>query len=71
MKCPVCKNTQYVEFDLHSYQFSEDIVECTVCGSMWSVSHGATEVVKDTQESSFLEAISECVEGGDYNWVGV
>ena len=71
MKCPVCKNTQYIEIDLHSEQFSEDIVECKVCGSMWSVNHGATEVVKDVQEHSFLEALSECVEGGDYSWAGV
>ena len=71
MKCPVCKNTQYIEIDLHSEQFSEDIVECKICGSMWSVNHGASEVVKDSQEHSFLEALSECVEGGDYSWAGV
>ncbi len=69
MKCPVCKKAQYVEFDLHSEQFSEDIVECTICGSMWAINHGATEIVKDTQENSFLEALSESVEGDDYNWV--
>mgnify|MGYP001030814943 CR=1 FL=1 len=71
MKCPVCKNRHYVEFDLHSDQFAEDIIECAICGSVWSINHGATEIVKDTQECSFLEAVSECVEGDDYNWVGV
>jgi uncharacterized Zn finger protein len=70
MKCPVCKNDHYVAFDLHSDQFAEGIAECKICGSVWSVNHGATEVVKDTQERSFLEAVSESVEGDDYNWVG-
>jgi len=68
MKCPVCKNTKVIEIDLHSDQFAEDIVECAICGSMWSINHGSTEVVKDTQEFSFLEAVSECVEGADYGW---
>ena len=28
--------------------------------------HGLTEVVKDTQEHSFLAGVTECVEGDDY-----
>jgi hypothetical protein len=55
MRCPVCKNRKQVEIALQSEQFAEDIVE----------------LVKDTQKNSFLEALSECVEGDDYNWVGV
>ena len=70
MKCPVCKNHHYVELDLHFEQFAEDIVECSICGSIWSVIHGAKEIVKDAQECSFLEATAECVEGYDYGWVG-
>ena len=67
MKCPVCKNHEHADIELHSEQFSENIMECPVCGSMWSVNHGVTEIVKDTQEKSFLEAQSESVEGDDYN----
>jgi len=71
MRCPVCKNRNQVEIALQSEQFAEDIVECKICGSIWSVNHGVVELVKDTQKNSFLEALSECVEGDDYNWVGV
>ncbi|MEA3464902.1 MAG: hypothetical protein U9R29_02615 [Thermodesulfobacteriota bacterium] len=70
MKCPVCKNHQYVEHDLHSKGFSEDIVECDICGTIWSVNHGLTEIVSDVQ-CSFLEATSENVEAFDYNYAGV
>ncbi|MCD6526873.1 MAG: hypothetical protein J7K75_07790 [Desulfuromonas sp.] len=71
MKCPVCKNRKYAEQDLHSDGFAEDIVECAICGTVWSVNHGMTEVVKDTQACSFLEAVSECVEADDYSYAGV
>lgn len=70
MKCPVCKNHEHDNIDLQSGGFNEGIIECRVCGSVWSVNHGVTEIVKDTQESSFLEALSECVEGDDYNLDG-
>ena len=69
MKCPVCKTYQQNEVDLHAEGFSEDIVECTICGTIWSVNHGLVEIVTDTQQNSFLEAQSECVEGDDYNCV--
>lgn len=70
MKCPVCKNSEYTNLELHADQFAEGIHECRVCGSIWSVNHGITEIVKDTQEKSFLEATTECVEGDDYNQFG-
>ena len=67
MKCPVCKtHEQYVEIDLHSEGFSEDIITCSICGTVWAISHGVTEIVKDAQEKSFLEATTECVEADDY-----
>jgi hypothetical protein len=40
--------------------------ECSTCGTSWAVHHGLTEVVRDTQQASFLEAITECVECDDY-----
>lgn len=66
MKCPVCKSLRNSEIDLHAEGFYEDIFECAACGSSWSVNHGLAEIVKDTQRASFLEALSECVEGGAY-----
>jgi hypothetical protein len=30
-----------------------------------------TEVVKDSQKNSFLEALTEAVEGGDYAYAGI
>jgi hypothetical protein len=69
MKCPVCKtHEQYDEIDLHSNGFSEDIITCSICGAVWSVNHGMTEIVKDPQEKSFLEALSESVEADDYGF---
>ncbi len=66
MKCPVCKSHEHVAIDLHATGFAENIVECRVCGSIWAINHGATEIVRDTQKKSFLEAQTECVEGDDY-----
>lgn len=66
MQCPVCKSFKNSEIDLHTEGFYEDLFECATCGSSWSVSHGLTEVVKDTQQASFLEALTECVEADDY-----
>jgi uncharacterized Zn finger protein len=70
MKCPVCKHHEHVDIELHSDGFTEGIMECPICGTMWSVNHGVTEIVRDPQEKSFLEAQSECVEGDDYNLDG-
>ena len=66
MRCPVCKNCEHTDLDLHAEGFHEDICECKICGTVWSVNHGATELVKDAQAQSFLQGISECVEGYDY-----
>lgn len=68
MKCPVCKNSlNHVELDVHVNGLDEEIYECDVCNSTWSVNHGIVEVIKDTQAKSFLEGTSENVEGDDYN----
>lgn len=67
MRCPVCKNSeQHIEIDIHSNGFDEEIIQCDICGSIWSVNHGTVELVEDTQARSFLEALTECVEGDDY-----
>lgn len=68
MKCPVCKNSKsHLQLDIHSNGFDEEIYECDICGASWSVNHGTIEVIKDSQPRSFLESISENVEGDDYN----
>ena len=67
MKCPACKtHDQMVEVDLHSEGFSENIITCRICGAVWSVNHGLTEIIRDPQAHSFLETQGECVEGDDY-----
>ena len=68
MKCPVCKNSQsHLEVNVHANGFDEEIFECDICGTTWSVNHGVVELVKDSQAKSFLEATSESVESDDYN----
>lgn len=66
MKCPVCKNHDNEGMDLRSKGFMEDLVECRICGTTWSVHHGLMAIVKDPHADSFLEALSESVEGDDY-----
>jgi len=66
MQCPVCKSHEHSDIHLHAGQFNEDLIKCPSCDSIWSVNHGLTEIVRDTQENSFLSAISECVECDDY-----
>jgi hypothetical protein len=69
MKCPGCKtHEQHSHIDLHAAGFAEDINTCRICGAVWSVNHGVSEIVRDPQERSFLEALSECVEGDDYSF---
>jgi len=67
MKCPVCSSTNSIDTHLKSEGFSEDIIKCPNCGSTWSINHGVTEIVTDTQAKSFLSATTECVEADDYD----
>lgn len=69
MRCPVCKNQKYSKIGLHSDGFYEDIAECTVCATTWSMNHGAQKIIKDPYRYSFLEGPSESVEGDDYGLV--
>lgn len=67
MKCPVCTQTEnHIEIGAHSNGFDEEIIHCDICGSLWSVNHGVTEVIRDAQARSFLSATTECVEADDY-----
>ena len=66
MKCPICKSSETQEIDLHAEGFYEDLFEFHTCESSWSVNHGLKEIIKDTQQASFLEALTETVEGDDY-----
>jgi len=68
MQCPICGDYEQRSIDMKTDQFSEGLIECSICGSSWSVNHGHAELVIDTQLSSFLQGQSECVEGSDYNW---
>ncbi|MBE0597214.1 MAG: hypothetical protein IH614_08095 [Desulfuromonadales bacterium] len=70
MKCPVCKSSGRVANHLRSSGPDTNIVECRICGTVWSIQHGSVGVVRDVQARSFLEAQTECVEGDDYNLVG-
>lgn len=68
MLCPICKSSETREIGLHAEGFHENLLECCCCGSSWSINHGKAEMVCDPQEKSFLEGITECVEGDDYGW---
>jgi uncharacterized Zn finger protein len=66
MRCPICGSYEQNTLEMKSEQFVEGLVECSVCGSSWSVNHGLAELVVDTQVASFLEGQSESVEADDY-----
>ncbi len=68
MRCPVCGSFEQSVLTMKAEQFVEGLVECTECGSSWSINHGHVEMVVDTQLASFLEGRSECVEADDYAW---
>lgn len=68
MRCPVCTSHEQSVLEMKAGQFEEGLVECSVCGSSWSVSHGLAEIVVDAQLASFLQGQSECVEADDYTW---
>ncbi len=68
MRCPVCKSQEFQTLQLRCEGFAEEIRECAICASTWSVNHGLTEVIRDSQKNSFLEALAECVDGDDYGW---
>jgi uncharacterized Zn finger protein len=70
MKCPSCKtHEQHTGVDLHAEGFSEDILTCKICGAVWSINHGATLIINDPQEHSFLEAVGDSVEADDYGFI--
>lgn len=69
MKCPVCKNHEtHIDLNLHAAGFAEELKTCTVCGTVWAVNHGMTEIVSEPLPGSFLSATTECVEADDYNY---
>lgn len=67
MYCPTCKSLEHSDIHLRTEAFQEDLDNCPVCGTVWSINHGIMEVVTDTQEKSFLSSLTECVECDDYN----
>jgi hypothetical protein len=68
MKCPVCRaHEQYDELEFRTAGFCEGLMSCKICGTVWAINHGAIKVVDDPQDSSFLSALSECVEADDYS----
>jgi len=65
--CPTCKCMVSHETNLDASQFHEELYECGVCGTVCSVAHSQVEVVKDSQEGSFLDSTGDLVEADDYN----
>ncbi|MDA3806997.1 MAG: hypothetical protein PF440_03700 [Thiomicrorhabdus sp.] len=68
MQCPICRSYEQNTLEMQSEQFKEGLVECSICGSSWSVNHGLAKLVVDTQVASFLEGQSESVDADDYTW---
>lgn len=68
MKCPVCRSYgPHEEFEVQTAEVV-DILTCSACGAVWSVSHAVVEVIRDPQHGSFLAVAGDCVEADDYNY---
>ena len=67
--CPTCKAVLCIETDLDAFQFHEELQECANCGTVCSSAHEQVEVVKDSQEGSFLSTTSDSVESDDYVFI--
>ena len=67
MYCPACKTQEHSDVHFKSESFTEELFGCASCGTVWSINHGTVEIVTDTQEQSFLSAMTENVECDDYN----
>ena len=69
MQCPICKTVeQYDALDLHAAGFSEDILTCINCETIWSVNHGVTNIVNAPQRKSFFSSLSECVGADEFSF---
>ena len=67
--CPTCRSVLCIETDLDAFQFHEELQECVNCGTVCSLAHNQVEVVKDSQENSFLSTTSDYVESDDYVFI--
>jgi len=67
--CPTCKSVLCIETDLDAFQFHEEIQECANCGTVCSSAHELIEVIKDSQQGSFLSCTSDQVESDDYVFI--
>ena len=67
MYCPSCNTLEHSDVHFKSGEFKEDHNKCSSCGTVWSINHGTVEIITDTQEHSFLSALTEHVECDDYN----
>lgn len=63
MHCPVCNSHEHSDIHLRSGDFKEDIINCSSCGTVWSINHGLAEVVSQPAGGSFLALQSEGIEG--------
>lgn len=46
MECPVCKQCDHNELDLHSDGYAKDIIECSECGTIWVDDNGLANIIK-------------------------
>lgn len=45
MHCPYCEHQDHLEIDLHADGFSADLLECTECGALLTLSRGCLVTV--------------------------
>lgn len=48
MKCSICGNKACAEVNLHADGFVQNLQECGVCGTLWTIKGGGTILVVAT-----------------------
>ena len=45
MTCPNCNTHQHIEIDMHADGFADNLLECSVCGTLWQNEFGQITIV--------------------------
>ncbi len=56
MECPCCNENVKVSFNRHAEGFAKDVMECSVCGTVWITRDGEADVIKGSVNTAATAA---------------
>ncbi len=45
MTCPICSNQHHIEIDMHADGYADNLLECSVCGTVWQNEFGEITLI--------------------------